>query len=373
MRRAIAVLAVALLTLCSIDRAAAQVRKLPPEETEQPKKPVTKVSGNIRVMGNPSPLTDAEVILALVEADSSVTRKAISEVSADAAKDGEEVNVFWQDSELASPPGIVTLVVDVESFDKRVPAQSVLKKLPGILARRLPELDAAHQMDEEREEALTIQLALLKDEFLRAKEVSRTLSAIHRVPLTAEMGAQQRARLDEQIETNSVELEGLVARREALQSLIAEVGKKGAEEVDKDSVVAEMEKAVALRAEIVARVRESKAPSVDILAAESQLAEHKAELAKIRRDVIQAAGGQRLAELSRRLEDAAVEQAEVTARSKVLVKMRDSIGDSTQLELKRLNLELTESSYREVAKELDELQRKLRLYQPPKVTFLPAE
>lgn len=374
MRREIAALAILTLLVCHVDRTMAQDGRVPPEET---RKPLTKASGQIRIMGGiEMGLTTPELVAACIANDSTfTTRKAIIDVSPEAAKSGEQVaNVSWADNGLLSPPGIATLVVEVNSFDKRVPAQDLLQKLPNVLENRFRELDVANQFDIERRDSLSEELNTGRIELEKLKDQCHQLALLHNVPLNAEVAAQQKARLDAQIEAISAKLEGLTARREVLEKLIAEVGKRGTEEAAKDPVIAELQQAVALRAEIVKRMRESKSPSVEILSAESQLAEHKAELAKMRRDITQAAGGQRVAELVRRLEDASVEQAEAKATSKALVTTRDySIGFSASLEIRRLELAQMESSYREVAQELDKLRRKLRLYQPPRVTLLPAE
>jgi hypothetical protein len=373
MRREIAALAILTLLVCHVDRTMAQDGRVPTEET---RKPLTKASGQIRIMGGiEMGLTTPELVAAVIANDSTLTRKAIIEVSPEAATSGEQVaNISWANDGLLSPPGIATLVVEVNSFDKRVPAQDLLQRLPNILENRFPELDVAHQFDIERRDSLTEQLNTSRIELGKLKDQCHQLARLHNVPINAEVAAQQEARLDAQIEAISAQLEGLTARREVLEKLIAEVGKRGAEEAAKEPVIAELQQAVALRAEIVKRMRENKAPSVEVLSAESQLAEHKAELAKMRRDITQAAGGQRLAELVRRLEDASVEQAEAKATSKALVTKRDyAIGFSASLEILRIELAQMESSYREVAQELDKLRRKLRLYQPPRVTLLPAQ
>jgi len=373
MRRHLVAVALLMLAVCGSDRVFAQVRGPAPEET---RKPLTKASGQIRVIGGAEMgLTTPELVNAVIANDSTITKKAISEVSPEAAKSGEQVaNVSWADNGLLNAPGIATLVVEVNSFDQRVPAQELLKSLPNIMESRLAELDVAHQADIARRDLLSEELNTAKIELGKQKDRCHALAILHHMPLNAEGAAQQRAGFDARIEAISAELEGLTARREVLERLIAEAGKRGTEQADKDPVIAELQQAVVLRAEIVKRMRESKATSVEILSAEGQLAEHKAELAKMRREITQAAGGQRMAELVRRLEDASVEQAEAEATSKALVKTRDySIGFSASLEILRIELAQMESSYREVAQELDKVRRRLRLYQPPRVTLLPAE
>jgi hypothetical protein len=370
MRREIVALAYLMSLVCGSDRVFAQLRGPAPEET---RKPLTQASGTLRIMGGAEMGLTAETVVAIVN-DPSIERVAISEVSSDAAKSGEKVaDISWGETAFPSGPEILMLWVKVNSYDERVPAQKVLNRLPNVLENRFRELDVAHQLDKERCDLLTEELNTGRIELEKLKDQCHQLALLHNLPLNAEVAAQQQARLDAQMEAISAELEGLTARREVLEELIAEVGKRGTEEAAKDPVIAELQQAVLLRAEIVKRMRESKAPSVEILSAESQLAEHKAELAKIRRDITQAAGGQRLAELVRRLEDASVEQAEAKAKSKALVKIRDSIGFSAQVEMRRIKLAQMESSYREVAQDLDKLQRRLRLYQPPRVTLLPAE
>ena len=207
----------------------------------------------------------AETVVVTVT-DPSIERVAISEVSSDAAKSGEKVaDISWGETAFPSGPEILMLWVKVNSYDERVPAQKVLNRLPNVLENRFRELDVAHQLDKERCDLLTEETQQGQNRDSKRKKTNAML--LHAFIMFRSMSMLKSLHSKKHVSTRKLKRsrrswKALQHVREVLEELIAEVGKRGTEEADKDPVIAELQQAVELRAEIVKRMRESKSPSV---------------------------------------------------------------------------------------------------------------
>jgi vacuolar-type H+-ATPase subunit I/STV1 len=360
MRRTKMILAIIILTVPAARMAMAQL--------SIDKAPLSTASGVLRISYDPA--SELRSVIPVGIGNTFVLKQAVAELSPEAAKsEGQIARIELKQLSFVSG-STANAEFKLDSFDERVPADKLIEKVRRSLQDDLQKLDTFNRTTDERRNVLANRLESAGAELVRQKESCHVLAQLHKVPATAEIAAEQRARLDAQIETISAELEGLEARGHAIESQIAQVGKVASEAVAKDPVVAELEKSVEFRQAVVAARRAAQTTTTaEGWAAEGELAEHKAELAKFRREANQLAGGQRLVELRRRLEDTAIERAEAKAKLAALIKMRDAIGFSAQLDIKRMEVERLESGYRELAHDLDQLVHTLRIYQPPTVTL----
>jgi hypothetical protein len=372
MRRMIWLFLASMVALLGTSLAVAQQ-----QSSEQP---LSKVDGTIRVTGDPASGLTNVVLLTRLLMDDQLVDQSVAQVSRDAAKSSKRVAaVDAHNNQFGLPPRAeVILFVTVSSFDERLPAKKVLQALCSQLSFALQAFDAQHQID-------TVRLKKSEEDVLEAdRELSRERDAyvkqatLMNAATSAEDAAKEQLRLDIQVEAVEVELQGLEARQNALQDQIADMGRQVRDNAAQDPVVVELEKAVKIRQQIVESQRElhklGTLPQKSLLTAESELAEHQAELAKFRREATQAAGGQRITELRRRLDDTAIEMAEKTAKRNYLMERKKNAPKySSQIEQKRTDIEMLERQYREMLEERANLRRKLQLYQSPNVTLISAK
>jgi hypothetical protein len=216
-------------------------------------------------------------------------------------------------------------------------------------------------------------------ELRKQQEALATLATIHRVSLNAELAAQRKMQLEAEHQNFGVQLEGLKARREVIERQIAEIGKKLTEGSGADPAVmkeltnaVEANKKVLLHKEQLFVVKTVGPEEVEV--AKVQVALAQAELAKYRRAAADAAGGGRIEELKRRLDDTAIEMAEMMARREAVQKqIEQASSSSADVEIKRLEVEQLKQDYRDAAAELSKLRSKLKLYIPPQVMLVPLE
>jgi hypothetical protein len=273
----------------------------------------------------------------------------------------------------------VPMWFEVSSFDPRLPAIKVLEAWRDVLARRLLDADSTRtslQMQITQEQRRTAELAarLAND---RDKLAALALAA--EVELDPAVAAQKRIRLETELLSLTIEVQGLEARKEVLEYQIAELAKKASESASAaDPVLAELTKSVEARQKIVefrqaqfaAGAQGTSLENVEL--AKDELAQAELELAKYRRTLADVAAGQRLAELQRRREDVAFDLAEATTKSRAVEKLVEQARKhSTSVEIKRIDLELQEQDYRRAREELSQLESKLRQHISPSVTLIP--
>jgi hypothetical protein len=355
-----------------------------------PPKPLSEARGIVRIVTNPAAGLTDQALLNLLIQDDSIVKQAIAWLSPEAAKSAER-SVFAGLQDATAPvammggvtaanqggglsQGVALLRVDVKSFDDRLPAKRMLARLCDSLSVKLEGLDVEHQLDVNHAAEYERDIKELGKRVVKERADCVILARANGVPTNREVGAQAQMRLDAQLEAVEAELQGLDARKQAIEHQISETGKRAAAGVAEDPVVAELEKAVKIREQIVERMRKlfatAQVAEASLLTAESELAEHQAELAKARREATLAAGGQRLAELRRRLDDTAIEIAEKTAKHNTLKELKGAIRTSPDIELRLADVELLEVHYRAMSEEFNALQRKLKLYQRPSVTLI---
>ena len=199
---------------------------------------------------------------------------------------------------------------------------------------------------------------------------------LHGVSEDPELNVQRRARNQAEVEAAGVELIGLEARRKVLEEQIAKLADQAKSDTGDDPVLNELERAVNLRTKVYSQLRalmaNGKVGEANVNEAELNLVAAKTELAKYRRASGEA-GNDRLGELRRRLDDTAIELAEVAAKQKGLLELGQKMNFSGEMEETRMRVQETERELFSVRNELTDLDAKLRDYVPPSVTILSTQ
>lgn len=342
---------------------------------QEGKKAVTSASGVLKITADrDSPLTNGFLALPLVTGKS-LLKKAVGQVSGAAAA-SEPSDVASVEAKLEGG-GFTTVVV--HSFDSKVPADKLLEALVGVLNSRLRDITgkeyeaAARRLDKEN-----ARVEKLAADLRKQHEALIQLAAIHRVEIDPALAAQKRLRIEIEVQSLEVQSHGLKARQEVLQAHIAELGEKVAVDAADDAVLKELNKSVELRKGIVHALRgrfvAAETTRDKVLDASDQLAQAEAEVAKFRARAAQEAGGRRIAQLKTRLDDAAIETAEIVAKRKVLQEQFETARNySSRVAMKRIEIELLEREYRHRAEQLGKLRAQMQLVVPPVVTFIPLD
>ena len=343
---------------------------------QRPKKPVSDVKAAVRVVADPASGLANQTLLTHLFTDPSIVAQVVAKVAPDAAEPGAET--IWPpgmtvgNSFGSLPPGVVIFKLHVYSYDARLPADKLLSSAIEVLGTELVKLDTQYQTDMEQAKKYDELVTRMGNDLKSQKLNSAKLATIYKMPSNAALAGQQEGRLDAQREALQIESQGLIARKKVLEEQIADMGGKASAEAAKDPVAVELEKAVQIRERVLATRREGNKQSVvsleQKLEAEGALIAAKAELAKFRREIAQS-GGQRIAELRRRLEDASADLAECEAKREALITIGTRAGNP-DLALKRIEVELLESEYRQTSGDLLKLKTKLRFYRPPTITLV---
>ncbi|HUU99286.1 MAG TPA: hypothetical protein VM487_26430 [Phycisphaerae bacterium] len=176
-------------------------------------------------------------------------------------------------------------------------------------------------------------------------------------------------------------LAGLKARSEALTEQIAKIAQQMQAAPGTDPVAAELEKVVAVRERELEFRRVQQAAAVlserEVGQAIENLALAKAELAKQRQAIAQAAGGDLLAEFNRDLVKLSIETAELEGRREFLqvklakVKERDllELADRFEREVS-LQLALAQTGVQAATERRDAVRHQLSTFRPPMVTVI---
>jgi hypothetical protein len=271
------------------------------------------------------------------------------------------------------------LYVEVRSFDPRLPAIKVLEAWRDVLAKQLFSTDTTRTSLEKQIAQEQRRTAELAARLANERDKLTALALAAGVELDPAVAAQKRIRLETELQSLSIEVQGLEARKEALEYQIAELAKRAAESANAaDPVLDELAKSIEARRKIVefrqaqfaAGAQGTSLENVEL--AKDELAQAELELAKYRRSLADVAAGQRLAELQRRREDTATDLAETLTTSRAVEKLVDlARKHSTSVEIKRIDLELQEQDYRRAREELSQLESKLRHHVSPTVTLIP--
>lgn len=347
-------------------------------------RPVTsQVSGKVKVVAESSFRGQDLVKKSLGQYDrvSDAVRKVAPDLKVTQPL-GQLVRVTFEPGIDVELPQILVLNFKVESFDARVDAKAVLDVLGKRLEQELSNLDVDFQLNETRLRRENSDVSLLADGLKLAQEQFAHRCAALGVDMDAAAEAQRRLQMETQAQQLTVELRGLEAREAVIQVQIAKYAQAADKLEGADAVVLkELEKSVAARRKIV-EYREAMvaAASVggtitmeDLEKAKDSLAQAEAELARHRRALVEGAGGQRVDELRRRLDDTIIEREELAAKLKVvkdglLQRSRDS-----DIELSRIRLELLRDEYRERVAHFNELKASLDRHIRPTVEIIPDE
>lgn len=366
MRPIILLLLIAALVFIGADRArAAEV--------------VSTASGLIRVTaGHDSPLAHGAFPWVLL-ASESLCKEAVATVSADAASEAPK---FSDVAKVKFPPdasGVMSITV--ESYKERVPADKLLAALVEVLNKRVRELavneyeaHARHFADENK------LVERLRGELNKEHEALATLAAIHKVEIDPALAAQKRVRIETELQSLDVQLHGLKARQAVIEHQIAQLLKKASRDPTNDDLGRALQALIGVHGAALERLRAANQNSPGAVTqhalamAEAKLLEAQAELPKYRREAAEAAGGRRIAELKTRLDDTAIELAEIEVKSKVLQEQFEQARNSSgQVMIKRIEAELLEREYRDRAENLSKLRAQMRQLVTPSVTLIPLD
>jgi hypothetical protein len=360
---------------------------------DAPRKPTSEARGILRVTADPGSGLADNNLLAVMVMSPSVAREARGRVWKELnlaplpAENSIEVSAFpganFTIPQMGIPltpkrPGIGMVDVVVQSYDERVPAAKLLAALELALQSRLSELDGRDSGEAALQEARK-RLLELRETLMKERDALATLARIHKVEIDAALAAQKRLRLETELQGLTVQLAGLKARQAVIEKQIAELGNVKAEGAQ-DAVIAEqLRLSIEARRKIVqiqmAALNAGRAGASDeaVQKAKDELAQAETDLARYRRSAIDAASGGRIAQLKMRLDDTAIEIAEVEVRRDALQQFAAAGTSSSDVEMKRIELELLEREYRQRSEEFSQLQAELRRHVSPRVTVISLE
>jgi hypothetical protein len=269
--------------------------------------------------------------------------------------------------------GIIEAVhtANVISYDPRLRADLVLEQLRIQAAVKLSSMDRDKDLLESKyRDQLTRNVEQMQHDLARKRKQLFCLAKQHNVEVDPQIENQRRLQLATERQRLRVEMDGLKARQAVLQRQLAELIAKPMDE-NALKVIEELGKVIeAKKLGVELLLHANKVPGtvskLEIEHAKGPIAEAEVELAKFRRE-ISAETNQRAGELRHRLEDTLIDIAETEAKSKRIEEL-DSF--STQVEDKRLELELDEEQFRRARQELDELVAKRFSYVPPQVILI---
>ncbi|MHC4608935.1 MAG: hypothetical protein ACYS7M_01130, partial [Planctomycetota bacterium] len=293
-----------------------------------------------------------------------------------------DVSISFFPMQAETDRGMAMAALEVSIPPQAVALQPAAEEFLAATCRRLRSvLIEAHRSDlrrvHEQQEQVRKEQAEAEQQLVRLQELRRTLCVqAGRNDLSREAILEQIQDLERDKQHLELELAGHEAQRGALEEQIAVISQRLETATDDDTVVAELEKVVKLRAEQLGRMHELVAKglgtSTDMVEAQEPLAMAKVELAEQRRAAMERLGAGRVAELNEELARISIHAAEAAARLRFI---------SQQLEQGRAKklLELADHFEREVAVQLPlaraavefatqwraELQRQVRMTSEP--------
>ena len=268
--------------------------------------------------------------------------------------------------------------ISLQSFDEHLPAEKVLEALREVLAAKLLTVDTTRTSLENQLAQEQPRVAGLAAKLSAERGELTKLAVTNRVELDPAVAVQKRIRLETEWQILKVEAQGIVARKDAIEHQIADLAKKAAAiATTTDVIYVELTKSIAARRKVVESRQALFAAGGQISLesveqAKDELAQAEVELANYRRTLADAAGGQRMADLQRRLDDAAIDRVEVITKLHAIENLSDQARQhSAEVEAKRIEVELLEQDYRRAREELSQLESKLRQHVSPSVTLIP--
>jgi hypothetical protein len=346
------------------------------QKAEQPKQAAIGYA-LVRVVADPeSGLANQNLIRALFMSDE-IIRDAIGNLlhmpPNDKAIEAIRNNVgFWEEkteNSAALPPGIAMLKVGCRSTDERVQPNKLLGKIGVELGNMLNSLDPVRQRRKGELRRQEQYIAQRLQDWQKKRDALSVLVRLHQTSLDPHQVTEEQSRLDAQKQGIELSLKAAEARHRALGELIAELAAKVTRTAD-DTVVKELEKAVQARTKILESIQDRH--SRDAISAEDELARAKAELARYRQQLAATAGGDRIAELQRQVQDTEIEQSELKAKLDGVVELIKSslTQSSTIVASKRDEAEAFEQAYRQAISDNLRLLEKESLYMVPGVTVV---
>jgi hypothetical protein len=361
-----------------------------PPADDAPRKPASEAAGILRVTADPASGLADDNLLANLATSRTVERAAQQRVwkeldlSPLPAENSMEVTAdTWANYTIGQgremtpkTPGVGMVYVLVKSYDERVPAAKLLAAFESALHNRLRELDGRESRAAALQEARE-RLMVLRDTLSKERQSLVALAAIHKVDIDPAPAAQRRLRLESELQSLGVQLEGLKARRQIIEAQIAELGNVKTSPADSE-ILTQLVRSIEARRKIVEyQTAANEAGNVrgsieSLQKAKDELAQAELELARYRRGAIDAAAGGRIAQLRERLDDTAIEIAETEVRRKTLDEQyKQSKSFSSQVAEMRLEVELLENQYRTAAGELSALESALAQRIEPRLTVIP--
>ncbi len=342
-----------------------------------PELPANTATGMLRVTFDPemSDLNSTVLYGVLQGAQNAAVQKVAGEGVSKLPRVGFTYNV----AAYAPSGGLYVRRIQVSSYDEKISAKDVLRELAQIFQRELQAIVTTKQNLELQVVMQHRHVKELQEQLARARAEEVQLAASLKVDFDPAVAAQKRLLLETELQSLGVESRGLQARKQIIALQIAELGKQVEAGLGPDQdVLKELTNSVEARRRILAYQQERAVARAggslpdDIEKAKDQLALAEAELARYRRASADAAGGQRIAELRRRLEDTAIDLAEIDAKRAALQELAvPARKHSLELQSMRGEIELLESEYRRAREELDKLKLEMQRYIPPSVTLIP--
>lgn len=347
-------------------------------EKQAEKKPKVMTSyAIIRVVAAPeSGLANEDLIRSLLTSDELV-RRAIASVMRLKPEDTvveqlkEKISFFEEKRRNAAPlpPGIAMLRIVCESIDERVQPEKFLSAISDVLQKMLNTLDPLQQRRDLERERQERYIAQLSGDLAKAQEALWTLANLHKTSFDPRQVAEDRTRLEADKQAIEFSLKGAEARRAGLKDLISELEEKVAKAAD-DSIVKELEKAVHARTQILELMKDRQSAATHV--AQDELARARAELARGKQQLAAAAGGDRIAELQRQVQDSEIEQAELKAKLEAITEYLQTTRRSSEVTAKRPQVEALEKTYRKAIDDDLRHREQDRLYIYPRVTVISA-
>jgi chromosome segregation ATPase len=272
----------------------------------------------------------------------------------------------------------------------RPDAQKCAARLASDMCKRLGAVLAASSEPERQrlQERLEATRRARADAERRLREIharqEQLCATAGQVTLSREAVLDMLRTAESSVRDLELRLVGLHARQDALVEQIARIGSETDKKADEDPAVAELAKIVGLRETKLQRVldivKKAQATEVETADAEEAVAMARAELARQRQAVAQAAGLNLLDDLRKELftlsagiAEAEAERALLRARlAEAQEKKLLELADQYEREVE-LPLASARNALHEATKQVEEMEQQAGAYRPPSLTVLGVE
>jgi len=250
---------------------------------------------------------------------------------------------------------------------------------PPLAGNAFAQQDAEAERTAAQKKQVEVRLAYEREELARLDERNRMLQdtlaktrndlrhTSGHLDVSAVSLQNSAVKLDEQVESIRLELQGNEARSRALSDVIEQQSKRALARAEKDPVAIELQKLVDLRSVAADRVQAAykagAAPTAEVDAAAAALAEAKVRLAERRQTLGAQVGADALAVWNRELLDLTVTNAQQSAKLMFLESKRDKLLQClpmldelsrTEDEFKRVHAQLLDKRARVELLELED-------------------